>query len=81
VLSFVHDGLSPQELSAALEASFGVLTRAGLHCAPLVHEMLGTVGAGGAVRLSFGPFLTAEDVDYACAALATVCREQAVGAK
>ncbi len=79
VFSFVHDELSSQEMAAILEASYGILTRAGLHCAPLVHEMMGTSpvnGTGsGAVRLSFGPFLTAQDVDYACAAIATICRE------
>jgi selenocysteine lyase/cysteine desulfurase len=80
VFSFVHDELSAQELSAALEVSYGVLTRAGLHCAPLVHELLGTspaAGGSGAVRLSLGPFLTGEDVDYACAALGALCREYA----
>jgi cysteine desulfurase family protein len=79
VFSFVHEELSSQEMAAILEASFGILTRAGLHCAPLVHEMLGTSpvnsAGSGAVRLSFGPFLTVQDVDYACAALATICRE------
>jgi cysteine desulfurase family protein len=80
VFSFVHDDLSAQEMAAALESSFGILTRAGLHCAPLVHEMLGTSptttdsARSGAVRLSVGPFLQAHDVAYACEALASVCR-------
>jgi cysteine desulfurase family protein len=79
VFSFIHDELSAQELAGALESSYGILTRAGLHCAPLVHEMLGTSptspnsAASGAVRLSLGPFLSVDDVSYACAALAAVC--------
>lgn len=64
--------LSPAELSGILEASFGLLTRAGLHCAPLVHTMLGTITTGGATRFSFGPFTTEEDVDAAVKALGEV---------
>lgn len=80
VFSFTHESLSSQEMAAVLEASFGILTRAGLHCAPLVHEMLGTspssnAGASGAVRLSLGPFLTGADVEFACGALGAMCRE------
>jgi selenocysteine lyase/cysteine desulfurase len=31
------DGYDPQELSAVLETSYGILTRSGIHCAPLAH--------------------------------------------
>ncbi len=31
----------------------------------------------GGLRLSLGPFLLPEDIDYACAAIAAVCREHA----
>lgn len=80
VFSFVHDELTAQEIAAALESSYGILTRAGLHCAPLVHEMLGTsptidASRSGAIRLSLGPFLSGEDVDHACAALSSISRE------
>lgn len=79
VFSFVHDTLEPSEIAAILEAEYGVLTRAGLHCAPLVHQGLGTAppGGNGAVRLSFGPFLTETDVDHAVMALGEICREAA----
>lgn len=40
----------------------GVSTRAGGHCAPLMHEALGTVNQG-AVRFSFSYFNTFEEVD------------------
>lgn len=40
----------------------GVCVRAGLHCAPLAHQMLGT-GARGAVRVSFGAFNTVDEVE------------------
>ena len=42
--------------------NYGVATRAGGHCAPLMHEALGTIEQG-AVRFSFGYFNTEEEVD------------------
>jgi selenocysteine lyase/cysteine desulfurase len=66
------EGLDPHELSAILEASYGILTRAGIHCAPLAHEALGTASCGGATRFSFGPFLSRQDVKYATDALAEI---------
>lgn len=69
VFSLRIDGLEPAELSAILETRFGVLSRSGLHCAPLAHRTTGTHARGGATRLSFGPLLKADDIDYAGAAL------------
>ena len=66
------EGLDPHELSAILEANYGILTRAGIHCAPLCHEAIGTAAGGGATRFSFGPFLTKQDVSYATDALAEI---------
>ncbi len=62
-------GYAPGELSDLLEKGFGILTRPGLHCAPLAHKTIGTFPEG-TTRLSFGPFVTAQDVDYVAAALA-----------
>ena len=65
-------GFSPQQLAAALENDYGILTRPGLHCAPLIHAALGTTSCGGTTRLSFGPFLSKQDVKFATDALAEV---------
>jgi cysteine desulfurase family protein len=65
-------GYEPQELSAALESSFGILTRSGIHCAPLAHEAIGTAALGGTTRFSFGPFVTLEDVRFATDALSEI---------
>lgn len=46
------DGWLPQDLASVLEAEFGIETRAGLHCAPLAHEAMGTAAGGGTVRIS-----------------------------
>lgn len=74
VVSFTLAGYDPQEASAVLATSFGVQTRAGLHCAPLMHKALGTDVGGGTIRFSVGPFNTADDVDAALAALDEMTR-------
>ena len=78
VFSVAAGALSPSELAEILEKDFGILTRSGVHCAPLAHETIGTYPAG-ACRLSFGPFTTADDVRYAAAALAEVAESVAAG--
>ena len=52
----------------ALVQDYGIATRAGAHCAPLMHESLGTTEQG-AVRFSFAWFNTEADVDAAIAAV------------
>ncbi|MFA5863223.1 MAG: aminotransferase class V-fold PLP-dependent enzyme [Phycisphaerae bacterium] len=69
VFSVRMEGYTPRELSAALESKFGILTRSGLHCAPLAHKTIGTLENGGTTRFSFGPFITIEDLDYILNAL------------
>lgn len=62
-------GMSSSGLADELASSYGIATRAGLHCAPLMHRALGTFETGS-VRFSFGQFTTEEDVDAALTALA-----------
>lgn len=56
------------EVSDALAMHYGISTRPGAHCAPLMHQALGTVEQG-AVRFSFSHFDTMEEVDTAIAAI------------
>lgn len=72
VFSVRIDGVDPHELALILESSYGLLTRPGLHCAPLIHQTLGTTHFGGTTRFSFSPFLTPQDVAYAADALADI---------
>jgi selenocysteine lyase/cysteine desulfurase len=60
VLSLTHRAYDPAELGAVL-ASAGVHARAGFHCAPWVHEHLGT-STSGTLRLSPGPETTEGEV-------------------
>lgn len=71
---------NPLELATRLEREYGLLTRAGIHCAPLAHRTIGTHAAGGTTRLSFGPFTTVQDVAHACDALAQICATVVAGA-
>lgn len=56
------------EVSDQLESDYGISTRPGAHCAPLIHEAMGTVNQG-MVRFAFSWFNTEEDVDYAIKAV------------
>ena len=56
------------EVSDELLTTYGISTRPGGHCAPLMHEALGTVEQG-AVRFSFSHYNTDEEVDTAIAAI------------
>jgi cysteine desulfurase/selenocysteine lyase len=67
------DGMDPEDLSSILDGDFGIAARAGLHCAPLVQEDLGTSPKGG-VRFSLGPFNTDEDIDKVLEAMNTISR-------
>ena len=63
----------PQTLSDVLEERFGLLTRSGLHCAPLAHRTMGSFELGGTTRFSFGPFNTIEHVERIGSALEQLC--------
>lgn len=65
-------GWSSSDLSAALEREAGILTRAGLHCAPLAHQTLGRLESGGLTRFSFGWHNTMEEVTIALKTLASL---------
>ena len=48
--------------------------RAGLHCAPLVHEDQGTAQILGAVRIAPGYFTDDEDLEHALGAIEELSR-------
>ena len=58
-----------------LSECYDIATRAGAHCAPRMHEALGTVEQG-AVRFSFSWFTTEEEVDAAIAAVREIAESE-----
>jgi len=73
VFSLIFKNVDQGEAAYRLERDFGILTRSGLHCAPLAHQTLGTF-PGGSVRFSFGCFTTAADVDAALSAISKIAK-------
>ena len=63
------------EISDALFTNWGVATRPGAHCAPLLHEALGTVELG-AVRFSFCHYNTMEEINTVVSALRELAMEE-----
>ena len=61
VLLFHKEGISPTQLAARLDKA-EICVRAGLHCAPLAHQTLGSP-AGGTVRVSVGYATKRSDCD------------------
>jgi cysteine desulfurase / selenocysteine lyase len=76
IVTFVVDGMDPAATAARLDREHGVLSRAGLHCAPESHALLGTL-ARGAVRFSLGWCTSAAEVDRAASAVAALAETTA----
>jgi selenocysteine lyase/cysteine desulfurase len=66
------EGLAADQVGAMMDGDHCVCVRAGLHCAPLVHEDAGTMEHKGAVRFSPGYFTDDEDIETAIAAVMDV---------
>jgi cysteine desulfurase family protein len=79
VVSVNVDGFDPREAAAILDEHFQIETRAGFHCAPLIHDVLGTSARGGTLRLSVGPFTTPRDLDAALDALRQIAASANTG--
>ncbi|MBR1972092.1 MAG: aminotransferase class V-fold PLP-dependent enzyme [Oscillospiraceae bacterium] len=63
------------EVSDVLSEHYGIATRPGAHCAPLMHKALGTVEQG-AVRFSFSHYNTKEEINIAVSALRELAMEE-----
>ena len=62
------------EISDILSMDYDIATRPGAHCAPEMHESLGTVEQG-AVRFSMSYFNTGEEIDSAICAVREISEE------
>ncbi len=74
-VSFNLGGIPSATVAERLDEN-GICVRAGLHCAPLAHEALGTL-AQGTVRASLSAFSTEKDVDALLSVVRQMARENA----
>lgn len=77
VVTVKAESMDAATLAGRLDREHGVQTRAGLHCAPEVHRILGT-SEQGAVRFSLGWASRGEDVEAAVTAVDSIVRPVAV---
>jgi cysteine desulfurase/selenocysteine lyase len=69
VLAFNVEGMDAGDVGTLIDVDHDIACRTGLHCAPLVHEGIGTTEIRGAVRFSIGPFNTEEQIQTAVEAV------------
>jgi selenocysteine lyase/cysteine desulfurase len=63
-----------EEAAAILDQKFGIAVRAGLHCAAVLHQQLGTL-PGGCLRISPGLFNSKEEMDQLAKALVVIAEQ------
>lgn len=68
IVSLDFQDIDNAEMSYILDEQYGIMTRCGLHCAPLAHQTFNTFPQG-TVRFAFGHKNTEEDVDYAISSI------------
>ncbi len=73
VLSLNLPNISSASVADILAYEFDIATRAGAHCAPRMHQALGTAHRG-AVRFSWNFFTTEDDIQKACCALREIAQ-------
>ncbi len=72
VVSISVEGTDPRQVAGMLDSGHRIQTRAGIQCAPLMHQALGTTALGGTVRFSTSIFTTPEEVEAAVRAVADI---------
>jgi cysteine desulfurase/selenocysteine lyase len=75
-LSITMDNYDPSDVGTILDVDYGIQTRTGLQCAPLIHEHMGTTPRG-TVRFSVGPFTTGEQIETAVKAVGEIAADRA----
>ena len=76
ILLFNIDGLEAVNTGTILDVDYNIACRTGLHCAPLVHEQLGTDKIKGAVRSGIGPFNTEAQIKTAINAVKEIAESR-----
>ncbi len=79
VMIFNVNGLEAGDTGTILDVDHNIACRTGLHCAPVVHEQIGTDKLHGAVRFGIGPFNTEAHIEAAIAGVKAIAASR-VGA-
>ena len=74
VFSLAHTEMDCSTISMKLQQEYDIQTRAGLHCAPLAHQTLGTYPQG-TVRFSLSPLHDKADLKNLFTALSEIFRQ------
>lgn len=74
-MSITIDNYDASDVGTILDVDYGIQTRTGLHCAPLIHDHHGT-SPRGTVRFSVGPFNTGEHIEEAIAAVREISADR-----
>lgn len=62
IVAFRHKEIQSERIADILSRKYHIAVRGGLHCAPLMHEHLGTLD-GGLIRVSFSHFNVEKEID------------------
>jgi len=73
VISFNVNGFEAADVGVQLDVDHSIVTRTGLHCAPKIHETIGT-GKAGTVRFSIGPFNNGQEIEKAIAGVQEIAQ-------
>ncbi|NLV16773.1 MAG: aminotransferase class V-fold PLP-dependent enzyme [Syntrophomonadaceae bacterium] len=73
VISFNIEDMDCGDVSLRLDYEYGIVTRSGLHCAPLAHSTAGSL-TRGSCRLSPGYFTSREDIKKVVEAVYKIAR-------
>jgi len=71
ITAFAHRIFPSETIAERLSEEYAIATRGGLHCAPLIHEALGTQD-GGLVRVSLSHDNTRQEIDILLNALSAM---------
>lgn len=63
VISAAFEKYASDDAGTILDGEYNIAVRTGYHCAPLIHDVIGSKKYGGTIRISIGRYTTKEDID------------------
>ena len=71
IVAFRHNRIQSETIAEQLSSKHNIAVRGGLHCAPLMHEYLGTLD-GGLTRVSFSHYNNESEIERLLEALKSI---------